>query len=416
MRVLFATTPQKSVFLYLAPMAWALRTAGHEVRFASQPALTDVITQSGLTAVPVGHPRNLRLSDTDGREEGRAGLPEPYDVFADDERATWEYLEPGMAGAVRGWHWLTNHPMIGGLVEFARAWQPDLIVWEPFCYAGPIAAKACGAAHARLLFGVDVFGASREQYRRRLAEVPGRVDHLGAWLGRYAGMYGAAFSEDMTTGQFTIDQFPASLQVTTGLDVLRTQYIPYGGPAVVPDWLSKPPERPRVAMTLGLTATEHFNGYTVGVQEALDALADLDIDLVATVAEKAQAELTRIPGNARIVSYVPWHALAPTCSVVVHHAGAATMATTSRHPVPQLALHHHYDQPFLGRKLAGHGAGLDLPTHRATGARIRESVERLLTEQSFKDRAADLRDEILGLPSPNAIVPEIEARVAKAVG
>jgi UDP:flavonoid glycosyltransferase YjiC (YdhE family) len=220
----------------------------------------------------------------------------------------------------------------------------------------------------------------------------------------------------MTTGQFTIDQFPASLQVTTGLDVLRTQYIPYGGPAVVPDWLSKPPERPRVAMTLGLTATEHFNGYTVSVQEALDALADLDIDLVATVAEKAQAELTRIPGNARIVSYVPWHALAPTCSVVVHHAGAATMATTSRHPVPQLALHHHYDQPFLGRKLAGHGAGLDLPTHRATGARIRESVERLLTEQSFKDRAADLRDEILGLPSPNAIVPEIEARVAKAVG
>ena len=59
MRVLFALNPFNTVFKYMAPLGWALRTAGHEVRFASQPRFADVITQSGLTAVPVGRDTNL---------------------------------------------------------------------------------------------------------------------------------------------------------------------------------------------------------------------------------------------------------------------------------------------------------------------------------------------------------------------
>ncbi|MGW2784745.1 hypothetical protein ACWC3X_26360 [Streptomyces populi] len=36
------------------PLAWSLRTAGHEVRVACRPDLLDAVTSAGLTAVGVG--------------------------------------------------------------------------------------------------------------------------------------------------------------------------------------------------------------------------------------------------------------------------------------------------------------------------------------------------------------------------
>ncbi|MFI6458782.1 glycosyl transferase, partial [Streptosporangium amethystogenes] len=186
MRVLFVLTPEKTVFLYMAPLAWALRTAGHEVRVASQPAFADVITQAGLTAVPVGHDRDLRMTrEQKELEAERPGIPAPYDAFDDPAKATWEYLKPGVAEATAFWHRYGNFPMIADLVRFARHWEPDLVIWEPLALAAPIAAKACGAAHARLLYGIDVYGGVRQIYRRLKAAQPPeeQADPLADWLG-----------------------------------------------------------------------------------------------------------------------------------------------------------------------------------------------------------------------------------------
>ena len=419
MRVLFAANTEKTVFKYMVPLAWALRTAGHEVRFASQPLFADQITQAGLTAVPVGHNVDLRrrLEELGAdMEEQRAGIYPPYDAFTDPDKATWDYLKPGIAQATKDWHHFDNFPIIAGLVEFARQWQPDLVIWEPMTFAGSIAAKACGAAHARLLFGIDIFGGVRQLYRELNAAQPPeeQADPIADWLGAYARKHGSDFSEDMVTGNFTIDQFPRSLQVEADdLDYVRTQWVGYGGAAVVPKWLQKPVQRPRVALTMGLSATEVYTGYNVPFTDILDGLADLDIEVVATVAESEQAKLGTVPDNARIVSYVPMHALVETCSAIVHHAGAATLATAARHPIPHLSLHYHWDQPILADLLTQQGAGLDIHTTEVTGDNVRHNLQRLLTEPKFTERATALRDEMLALPTPNELVPQLEELTTK---
>ncbi|NUK37365.1 activator-dependent family glycosyltransferase [Streptomyces lunaelactis] len=414
MRVLFAVNPHKSVFQYLVPMAWALRTAGHEVRVASQSSFAETITRAGLTAVPVGRRRDLNrpleMLDSQVIADSRKGLPQPWDVADDLSLATWEHLLEGFTLATDSWR-EENFPLVNDLVEFARQWKPDLVVWDPWTYAGPIAAKACGAASARILFGADVFGVARAHVLRLKEQQPvgERADPLAQWLGGYARKYGGEFTEDMASGHFTVDQFPRSLQaVAPGVSYERMQYVGYGGPAVVPGWLWKEPERPRVALTMGLSATDVFSGYTIDTQEVLDSLADLDIELVATIADSEKAKLRRIPDNARLVPFVPMHVLAERCSAVIHHAGAATLATFARHPVPHLSLHYHFDQPFLAKKLTAHGAGLDLHTSEVTGPLLRDRLQRLLTEPSFAARAADLRDEMLALPTPNQLVPRLE--------
>ncbi|MFF4616617.1 activator-dependent family glycosyltransferase [Nonomuraea jabiensis] len=418
MRVLFTTVPEKTIFQYLAPFAWAMRTAGHDVRFASQPKFADVITQAGLTAQPVGSDRDLwRIANMfpEQREEERVGLPVPYDVADDPEKAVWESMLDGYREAVADWHKMCNFPMMADLVAFAREWRPDLVIWEPLTFAGAIAAKACGAAHARLLYSLDVFGVTRGHFLRLKRERGESEDPLADWLAPYARKYGSDYTEDLATGQFTIDQFPASITMQADLHYLRTQYIPYGGPAVVPAWLRPRPEKPRVALTMGLSATDHYGGYTIKLQDILDALADLDIELVATIAGDASSALD-VPDNARIVPFVPLHALAPTCSAVIHHAGLATLATVSRYGVPQLAVPLHFDQPALARNLAAQGAGLAIPNGEATGESVRAAVRRLLTEPAFARAAGRLREEIESVPAPNRLVPRIEELVAEHRG
>ncbi len=92
------------------------------------------------------------------------------------------------------------------------------------------------------------------------------------------------FTEDLVTGHFTIDQLPPRLTGhAPGLTYLSMRFTPYGGPAVVPGWLSHQADRPRVALTLGMVAAEKFGGYPIDLAATLDHLADLDIELVVTV-------------------------------------------------------------------------------------------------------------------------------------
>jgi len=413
MRVLLTTYTEKTHFLLMAPLAWALRAAGHEVRVAVQPAFAPEVTRAGLTAVPVGGDRNLyqvlgRVPNWLGREKG---WPPPYDsALRADDQVGWAELVDGYRHQVGRWHKTSNVPMISDLVEFARRWQPDLVLWEPTTYAGAIAAKACGAAHGRMLIGMDAFALTRAHYLRLAAGRPpgDRPDPLGEWLAGYARRYGAEFGEDMIVGGFTVDQLPASLGVHADLPYLSMRYVPYGGPAVVPRWLFTPPARPRVALTMGLTVDKHDDGFPIGVQDLLEAIASLDVELVATISDVQRDKLERVPDNARLVPYVPLQALLPTCAALIHHGGVGTMITAAQHAVPQLVLPFDADQPELAARLAARGAGLALHASAATGARVRENLERLLSDPDLRRGADDLRAEVLAQPTPHDLVPRLE--------
>ncbi|MBR8743256.1 nucleotide disphospho-sugar-binding domain-containing protein, partial [Nocardiopsis sp. MG754419] len=114
--------------------------------------------------------------------------------------------------------------------------------------------------------------------------------------------------------------------------------------------------------------------------------------------------------------FAPLHALLPTCSAVVHHGGFGTTATATAAGVPQLVLPQQFDTALTCARLAEQGAAVLLDTASTDGARVRDTVERMLSEEGFSGRAARLRDEVRSMPSPNEVVPEIEERVARLRG
>ncbi|MFF1946136.1 activator-dependent family glycosyltransferase [Rhodococcus qingshengii] len=427
MRVLFATYSERTHFHAMVPLAWALAGAGHEVRVASQPALTETIVASGLTAVPVGADHNLwrianrfltpRMARRDPAVYQRAravDLP-PFDTAElEPDEIDWDYMRSGYEHAVARWYRVVNDPMVDDLVAFAREWRPDLVLWEQATYAGPIAAAAVGAPHVRMPWCLDIFGRTRTNFRTMRDSRPewDRSDPLADWLRAHAQRLHVDSAdqtvEDMTVGHATIDQYPVPLQLDAGLNCLPMQYVPYNGPAVVPSWLRDPPSRPRVCVSLGVSATSRFGGYPVEMGDLLRALGDLDVEIIATVADNQQGGLGAVPSNTRIVSFVPLAALMPTCSAAVNHGAFGTVNTTLRYGVPQLTIPEQHDNPPVCRRIVSYGAGLTIPYTQVSADGVYAAVHSLLTESSFPESATRLRESMLAMPTPQQTVAALE--------
>ncbi|MFI1018968.1 activator-dependent family glycosyltransferase [Streptomyces sp. NPDC020965] len=408
MRVLFATIPEKSHLYCMTPIAWAMRAAGHEVRVASTVQFVDSIAQTGMPAVAVGS--NDAIS---------AGMSANRDS-QEWESLNWNELDPAKltyeAEVERAQLFafgcaMYNEPMMNDLVEFARSWKPDLVVWDPLTYSGPIAAGVVGAAHVRSLCFSDVWVLKRQYFRKLYDEAPADVrrDPLGDYLTGRTADHGGTFTDESVTGQLTLDPLPTSLGVPTNAPRTPIRFVPHNGPGALPDWLNTPPERPRVCMSLGASNFERYGGDYVSKTDLLEALAELDVEVVAALLPAQVAELGTVPSNVRVAQSVPLNAILPTCSALVHHGGFGSSATAMVHGVPQLVVSTLVaDQFSRAQRVESQGAGIALESSKATADQVRDGVARMLGEGSFQKNADRLRDEAVAHPSPAEMVPTLE--------
>ena len=436
MRVLFTTHTAKSHLFAQVPLAWALRAAGHEVHVAGQPDLADDITGTGLTAVAAGAALDQAAQMESYEQHGEAGTrdeaggPDDYRAVAErfaywtdmteirPEKLSYAYMHGVFtAMTTQVFQQYSAPAMVDDLVRHARWWRPDLVVWDPLTFAGPVAARASGAAHVRLLFGLDLIGRMRESYLDAVRRLPPgqREDPMEEWLGWTMRRYGGEFSEDLVVGQRTIDPLPPSLRFLDGPDRVPMRLVTHNGSSVLPDWLREPPQRKRICLTLGVSHRELLGADRVPLAEVLAALAGADVEVVATLNEAQLASVTAVPDNVRVVDFVPLEALLPSCSAVIHHGGAGTFNTALSCGVPQLILPDGvWDTDHKARLLEERGAGIRVAEpERADAATLRALLGRLLEEPSFARAAARLRQESRGMPAPGDVVPVLE-RLAEA--
>ncbi|MEV4134508.1 nucleotide disphospho-sugar-binding domain-containing protein [Dactylosporangium sp. NPDC049742] len=342
MRVLFTPYPSVAHLLPIVPLAWAFQSAGHEVRVASHAGFMPQIAATGLTPVPLGDPdsHEARLRDDARRPAEAAEVLRYADVMGLDavEREHWitfyQYLLNPIADYVR-----TDLPECADLVAFARAWKPDLVLWDELFYAGPVAAAASGAAHARFMLGPDEIAWSVDRLEEHAAELVAAglsANPLADVMRPIAEIYGLEVDRELMLGQWTLDPMPERFGPPTTEKVVRMRYEPYSGAQTVPAWLNEPPRRPRVALTLGESTRRFVPGDWDRTPKILEAVAGLDIEVIATLNSLQLQGLESIPDNVVVVDWVPLTQLLPTCSAIIHHGGMGTFAASRAFRVPQL--------------------------------------------------------------------------------
>jgi glycosyltransferase (activator-dependent family) len=418
MRVLFTIFPATAHLYPIVPLAWALQAAGHQVCVAShagevEPDMFGTITAAGLTAVPLGDRSDLpALAAVNA---GPADADRPTLALHHDGTDNWPMTRAYLLGML-GLYYpdagpaADRRPMLDDLVDFAGAWQPDLVLWDPLCPPAPIAARAVGAAHARVLWGLDNIGYLRAQH---LAH--GGADPLVEWVRPMLDRHGQEYDEEVLTGQWSVDLVPPRMRLPLDGRTVPVRRVPYNAAAPLPAWLHRRPERPRVCLTLGVSSRKLFHRYRgFSIAGLFDLVSELDIELVATLNAAQLAEVSTVPPNVRTVDYLPLNHVLPTCAAVIHHGGGGTFAAAVAHRVPQLVIPvPKWDEAVTGRYVESRGAGVSLDSERFSMDDLGKQLARLLDEPAFRAGAADLHADSLALPTPTDIVPVLEKLTAE---
>ena len=319
------------------------------------------------------------------------------------------------------------------LVQFALDWRPDLVLWDPWFPAGAVAARASGAAHARVLMCPDYSGWAVEKFAER-ARLDGPAlpeNPLARAVRPLAERYGVQVDDELLVGQWTIDPMPAEMRLSTGIASLPVRWSPYNGGGVKPEWLYARPERPRIALSVGLSTRAYHKGEW-RTPKILEAVADLDVEVVATLNSDQLEGITNIPANVRTVDYVPLVQLLPTCAASINHGSSGTFWTSVAANIPQIIT--DTDEPqrvivvdgenskmaernilsrFAAAYVESRGAGVRLNHQTQSVEEIRAQIQAVVTEPSYQAGAADLHAEWLAKPGPSEIITDLEKLTAE---
>ncbi|MEU9921431.1 nucleotide disphospho-sugar-binding domain-containing protein [Streptomyces griseoluteus] len=376
MKVLFVTSGWRTHFFLVAPLAWACRAAGHDVRVAGPPSGAGTVLEAGLPYVPVG----------------------PSIDFAEVRRRTVEDERSGQddGGAVLAeWQKSTFAPT-ADVMRLATVWRPDVVVADPMSVGGFVAALRTGVPAVRHLFGVDILGSPGGE---RLWEIlPGFAEHFAE--------FGVELRGDPAA--LTLDPCPPSMQRPPLPTRRQIRFVPYNGPGTVPAWLLDPPARPRAVVTWGASSVWAAGERTFLVPQALEALAAEGLDAVVTLGTGQDRFLPGgVPEGTRLLENFPVHLLLPHTELLVHHGGSATILTGALHRVPQLCLPHLPEQVTDSEAYAATGAGRCLPAETATVDTLRAAIRALRTEHAAA--AARLQAEMRAQTPLADVVRMLEA-------
>ena len=102
------------------------------------------------------------------------------------------------------------------------------------------------------------------------------------------------------------------------------------------------------------------------------------------------AEDAPLPDGVCHVPFAPYAAAFPKAAVVVHHGGVGTTTTALRSGAPSLIVPFSHDQPDNAARAARHGVSLTVPRRRYNARSAAKALSRLLGEERFARRAAEI--------------------------
>jgi MGT family glycosyltransferase len=138
---------------------------------------------------------------------------------------------------------------------------------------------------------------------------------------------------------------------------------------------------PRILISLGTLNAERGRRF---FEAAAEAFRDRPLQVIVV----APDELGPFPPNFLARPFVPQLELLKHVDAVVCHGGHNTVCEALAEGLPLVVLPIKDDQPVIAGQVTTAGAGLRLPFARPRPAALREAVERVLAEGSFRSAAA----------------------------
>jgi MGT family glycosyltransferase len=134
------------------------------------------------------------------------------------------------------------------------------------------------------------------------------------------------------------------------------------------------------------------------IRPALDALADLDVIVVATTGVPGRDSFPfPVPPNTRVAGFAPFADVLPRVELAITNGGWGGTIAMLGHGIPLIVAGGDLDKPEVAARVAWSGAGINLRTGTPTSTAIRSAVDRVLHEPEFREAASGVGAELRSL-------------------
>ena len=385
MRILVSSSPGVGHLLPLLPIARAASAGGHDVLVSVGAGLAPIVQGAGLRHVPSG-PATI--------EEVAAGIPDLAGLTG--RRRALVMFRQAFCGAIAS-------DIAHDILTLAETWLPDVIVHEDLELGSWIVAERLGIPH------VTVQATAWRPRMRDLASDPLnrlRERHGLAADPNLAGLYGAIY---FTTRPVSLRDPNVPLpEVTAELRPIADDRRP-DDEAAASDPFPPDDGRPRVAVTLGTV-----NAHQIPVLRSIvEGAAATGAHVVVALGADPSA-LGPVPTGVTVRAYVPMSTLLPAADLVAFHGGSGTMLAALAAARPMVIVPLAADQPDNADLCAAAGVARIVALEELTADAVQTAIEALLTDPSYRRRAAEVAAEIAAMPGPEDALARIE-RLAQSI-
>ncbi len=383
MKILAYTSPARGHLYPLVPILDELAGRGHRIAVRTLASEVTLMSDRGFDAAPIAPAIEAIEHDDYRARTPPAKLKRGMATFG--KRSGHEVADLGAAIEAEQPDAILVDCMTWGATAVAESWGGPWAQWFPFPLAmtsrdvppfGPglkPAGGVAGRARDRLLRPVLVGTLKRACFpalNRTRASVGVRP------FDTTDEMFGVApLLLYMTAEPFEYPRsdWPASVRMVGPCC--------WDPPADPPAWLAEI-TRPLVLVT---TSSEFQDDGRL-VRTTLEALADEDVEVVATMpAKKLSGD---VPANARVERFIPHAPLFAQAACAVTHGGAGATQTALASGVPVCVVPFGRDQLEVARRVEIADAGTRLPAQKLNPQRLRTQIRLALTKQAGAQRVA----------------------------
>ena len=363
-RFLFTVLPAVGHVNPTISVGHELSRRGHTVAWVGHPGVVDRLLPPEATFIPLDDDISSSVVDA---YRARGLLLRGLAAF----KFLWEDLFFPLARA-----------MAPGLATVVDDYQPDILVADQQTLAGAIVARqrkvrwaTFATTSAALVDNFDAMPKVRDWLYGHMADLQ-RQHHLEP-LGRcdLSPHLVVAFSTPALVGEDL--SFPSHFQFVGPSISARPEPTPFPWDALG--------DRPKVLVSLGTVNGDRGVRF---YREAVEALSALPVQAVFA----APPELVGpVPDSMVVQRYVPQLKLLRHLDAVVCHAGHNTTVEALAHGLPLVLAPIKDDQSMVASQVAAAGAGLQVKFGRVRAPHLRDAVDRVLNEDSFRTNAARIR-------------------------